>query len=72
MCIICVELEKGALTPWEAARNLGEMSESMDKAHVLEALLLTREHQKMELCEWCDCDPCDCDDGEQFQFLGSV
>ncbi len=57
-------MEKGALTPWEAARNLGEMSESMDKAHVLEALLLIREHQKMELCEWCDCDPCDCDDGE--------
>ena len=62
MCIICTELEKGTLTPWEAARNLGEMSESMDKEHVIETAALIRLMSLDDLCEWCDCDPCDCDD----------
>ena len=34
MCIICVDLEKKKLTPWEAARNRTEMLEQFDKDHL--------------------------------------
>ena len=33
MCLICLEIEKNKLTPWEAKRNLKEMSEKIGKEH---------------------------------------
>ena len=34
MCIICVDLDKKKLTPWEAAKNRTEMIEQFDKDHL--------------------------------------
>ena len=34
MCIICVDLDKGKLTPWEAAKNRREMIDNLDKEHL--------------------------------------
>ena len=36
MCIICVELDKKSLTPWEAKRNLGEMAAKIGQDHLIE------------------------------------
>lgn len=36
MCIICVELDKKSLTPWEAKRNLGEMAGKIGQDHLIE------------------------------------
>ncbi len=36
MCIICVELDKNKLSPWEAKRNLSEMAETLDDNHIKE------------------------------------
>ena len=35
MCIICIDLDKGKLTPWEAARNRTEMLDSFDEEHLV-------------------------------------
>ena len=34
MCIICVDLDKGKLTPWEASRNRTEMIDQFDEEHL--------------------------------------
>jgi|TARA_Y100001938_G_C7858699_1_gene314489 hypothetical protein len=34
MCIICVDLEKGKLSPWEASRNRTEMLSQFDEEHL--------------------------------------
>lgn len=53
--------------PWEAARNLKEMSETLDSEHVEEVIDLINEFQyKNQYCEHCECDPCDCSWGEEF------
>ena len=36
MCIICVDLDKGKLTPWEAAKNRREMLSQLDEEHLNE------------------------------------
>tara|TARA_R100001510_G_C7630152_1_gene189151 strand:- start:267 stop:452 length:186 start_codon:yes stop_codon:yes gene_type:complete len=36
MCIICVDLGKGKLTPWEAAKNRREMLSQLDEEHLSE------------------------------------
>ena len=36
MCIICIELDKKNLTPWEAKKNLGEMAEKIGQDHLIE------------------------------------
>lgn len=36
MCIICIELEKKNLSPWEAERNLSEMVEKIGEKHAEE------------------------------------
>ena len=36
MCLICIELDRSAMTPREARRALGEMRVSLDPAHVEE------------------------------------
>ena len=54
MCIICIELEKGSLMPWEANRNLKEMSEVLDDEHIKEVEELIQLVQlEEELCDEC-------------------
>ncbi len=36
MCIICVEMDKNKLSPWEAKKNLGEMVEKIGQEHAIE------------------------------------
>ena len=36
MCIICVELEKKNISPWEAKQNLKEISEKINENHLKE------------------------------------
>ena len=36
MCIICVDLEKGKLTPWEASKNRTEMLDILNEEHLKE------------------------------------
>lgn len=36
MCIICLELDRDRLTPFEARRNLGEMSSTIEPEHLAE------------------------------------
>ena len=36
MCIICIEMDKNKLTPWEAKRNLSEMVEKIGQKHAIE------------------------------------
>ena len=36
MCIICVEMEKNKLSPWEAKENLIEMREKLGPEHAEE------------------------------------
>ena len=36
MCIICVELEKKNISPWEAKQNLKEISEKISENHLKE------------------------------------
>tara|TARA_Y100001970_G_C14119019_1_gene795236 strand:+ start:493 stop:690 length:198 start_codon:yes stop_codon:yes gene_type:complete len=62
MCIICIELEKDKILPWEASRNLTEMSESLDPEHILEVLDLIRKiENENQICEVCE---------EQFSACG--
>ena len=74
MCIICVELDKNKLTPWEARRNLTEMVEKIGDEHALEVDKKISDmifeninleygdtvHDDDELCDYCECHPCDC------------
>ena len=34
MCIICIDLDKNRLTPWEAAKNRKEMLSQLDEEHL--------------------------------------
>tara|TARA_B100001094_G_C17702834_1_gene563549 strand:- start:104 stop:301 length:198 start_codon:yes stop_codon:yes gene_type:complete len=34
MCIICIDLDKNKLTPWEAATNRKEMLSQFDEEHL--------------------------------------
>ena len=34
MCIICIDLDRGKLTPWEASRNRTEMIDQFDEDHL--------------------------------------
>jgi hypothetical protein len=55
MCIVCIELEKEKILPWEASKNLLEMSESLDSEHVLEVLeLIHKIENENEICEVCE------------------
>lgn len=36
MCIICIDWNKGLLTPTEAMRNFHELSDTLDKNHAKE------------------------------------
>lgn len=36
MCIICIEMDKSSLSPWEAKRNLKEMVEKIGQDHAIE------------------------------------
>ena len=43
MCIICVDFQKGSLTPTEAWRNLQEMKETLDDEHQDEVVAMITE-----------------------------
>ena len=74
MCIICLELDKKKLSPWEARRNLSEMVENIGPEHarevenkiseaIYEELLLNYGdtlHEDEEFCDFCDKIECDC------------
>ena len=74
MCIICVELDKKTLSPWEAKRNLSEMVEKIGDEHarevenkisdaIYEEIYLNygdTVHESEKYCKFCECDPCDC------------
>ena len=74
MCIICVDLGKNRLSPWEAKRNLSEMVEKIGPEHAREVENKINErilhelnlnygdtlHEEEGFCKICDCDPCDC------------
>lgn len=48
MCIICVDIEREALTIKEARRNFGEMSQSLgDHAKDVEAMISKMEIEEM-------------------------
>jgi hypothetical protein len=78
MCIICIEMDKNTLSPWEARRNLSEMVEKIGHDHarevdkkisdaIFEEISLNfgeTLQQTCEFCEFCECDPCDCNYGE--------
>ena len=74
MCIICVEMDKNKLSPWEAKRNLSEMVEKIGQDHAIEVEnkisdaiykeILTNFgdtlSQDEEFCEFCEYSPCYC------------
>ena len=74
MCIICIELDKNKLTPWEARRNLGEMVEVIGEEHarevdqkisdtIFEEISLNfgeTLHDEGEFCEFCESLTCFC------------
>ncbi len=49
MCLICVELKKNKLTPFEARRNLGEIYKSLEKDHIHEILRLIWDKEDEDL-----------------------
>jgi len=68
MCFICIDLEKGKITPWEAKENLVEMSIILDPEHFEEVAKKINEHMSENdenFCDFCGCDPCDCDWGQE-------
>lgn len=60
MCIICIDFEKGKLSPFEAFRNLGEMSEKIGEKHTEEVIQLIINQDSEEFCESCEPGECDC------------
>ena len=74
MCIICVELDKKNLSPWEAKRNLKEMTEKIGEKHAREVENKISDaiyeelyfnfgdtlHQTADCCAECDPGECDC------------
>jgi len=48
MCLICIDLDKKKLTPWEAAQNRLEMLEQFDEEH----LIILDEKIKASLLEY--------------------
>jgi hypothetical protein len=79
MCIICLDLEKGLLAPWEAKRNLREMVEKIGQEHAIAVEKKISEAifneinlnygetlvEDQEYCHFCECVPCDCGWGEE-------
>ena len=48
MCLICVEIEKGKLTTYEARRNLGEMASSLgEHAEEVDEVIWRKEVDEM-------------------------
>jgi hypothetical protein len=63
MCIICVELDKKTLLPWEAAKNLLEYSDIIDEEHfeeVMDKIDSLMEEEYITFCGKCRISPCNC------------
>ena len=71
MCIICIDLNKQTLSPFEARRNLSEMSAVIDLEHIkvvqekISDLIQEKIEQyceeDFEICYTCGSLSCDCD-----------
>ena len=61
MCIICVDLDKGKLTPWEAAKNRREMVDILDQDHLdeLDKKITASLTEYLEKLKFKDELPCD-------------
>ena len=67
MCIICSGLENNTLTPWEAARNLTEMANSLEKEHFESLAKKINEFlwlERVNICIYCGHIPCSCSQEE--------
>jgi hypothetical protein len=63
MCIICTGLKNNTLTPWEAAANLMEMRNSIEKEHFEELSKEINERlwlERVNICIFCAKIPCAC------------
>lgn len=74
MCIICVELDKKKLSPWEARANLTEMVDEIGPVHAREVEnkisdAIFKEvnlnygetvHDTVDTCNFCHCEVCAC------------
>ena len=67
MCIICSGLENNTLTPWEAAQNLAEMGNSIEKKHFEEIAKEINDLlwlERANICIFCANVPCCCEQEE--------
>lgn len=48
MCLICEELKKGSIAPWEARRNLKEMKDNLTQEHINEIVEYLDEEEREE------------------------
>lgn len=78
MCIICTELDKNKLSPWEAKRNLTEMVDKIGYEHAREvenkiSELIYQEidfnygdtlYDDQTFCQFCQDFDCDCTWGD--------
>jgi len=63
MCIICVELDKKTLLPWEAAKNLLEYGDIVDEDHfdeLVEKIDSLMNEEYIIICGKCKISPCNC------------
>jgi len=78
MCIICIEMDKNKLSPWEAKKNLSEMVEKIGEHHAREVENKISEaiydelslkfgetlSEEEDFCDFCDYSPCACQHGD--------
>ena len=63
MCIICVELDKKTLLPWEAAKNILEYSNIISEEHfeeLIEKIDSLMGDEYIAFCSDCRISPCKC------------
>ncbi|MBL97550.1 MAG: hypothetical protein CMF52_07015 [Legionellales bacterium] len=67
MCLICIELDKKTLTPWEAEKNLTEFKEKINEEHekIVKKKIDDAKNEfyfekNDEFCCFCQSKPCDC------------
>ncbi len=63
MCIICVELDKKTLLPWEAANNLLEYGDVIDEDHyqeLMDKIDSLMDDEYITFCSKCRVSPCKC------------
>ncbi len=71
MCIICIDIEKNLLSPFEARRNLTEMFDSLELNHIkdvqdkiselIERQINEYDEIEEEICETSGFESCECE-----------